>query len=118
MSTIDTRDLLEACGTGESYNAELLREILGHMIRQNTERMASARAAVAAGQRVELAELAHAVKGSASLVGAQHLADLGRRLESDAATATLDALGEAVTALESEFHAVVAALRARHPDAM
>ena len=118
MSTIDTRDLLEACGTAENYDAELLREILGHVIRQNTDRLAQARSALAAGQRVELAQLAHGIKGSASLVGAQQLTEIARRIERDAAALPVAALKDAVAAMEVEFQAVVRALHERHPDAV
>jgi protein-histidine pros-kinase len=115
--TIDTRDLLDACGGDGDSRAELLREILGHVIRQNTERMELARAALAAGERLELAQVAHAVKGSAALVGARRLVDIARGLEQAATTAAPEALATSVAELEAEFHAVVEALRAQHPEA-
>ena len=117
-SVIDTRDLLEACGTGENSNVELLREILGHVVRQNTERLEQARAALDGERRVELSQLAHAIKGSAALVGAQSLADIARGLERDAGSLPADALAQAVAAMEVEFRAVLRALYERHPDAM
>jgi HPt (histidine-containing phosphotransfer) domain-containing protein len=117
-AVIDTTDLLEACGTGEDYNAELLREILGHVISQNGDRLAHARAALAAGQLVELAQLAHGIKGSAALVGAQQLTDLARRIERDAANLPAEVLEQAIGAMETEFQAVVRALHERHPDAV
>jgi HPt (histidine-containing phosphotransfer) domain-containing protein len=115
---IDTRDLLDACGTGDPSNLDVLREILGHVIRQNAKRMELARAALATDQRGELAQVAHAVKGSAALVGAHHLVDIARRLEQDAGTASPEALAAAVAAMQAEFTAVIHALHGRHPDAV
>jgi HPt (histidine-containing phosphotransfer) domain-containing protein len=116
-AVIDTKDLLEACG-GDSHNVELLREILGHVVRQNAERLGQARDALAGDRRVELSRLAHAIKGSVALVGAQTLVTIARDLERDAGSLSAAALEQAVAALEEEFQTVVAALRARHPEAM
>jgi HPt (histidine-containing phosphotransfer) domain-containing protein len=113
---VDLRDLFEACGTGEHDNAELLREILGHVVRQNRERLMLAQAALADPNRLELAQLAHAVKGSAALVGARQLAEIARGLEHDAGTAPAAALQQAVTAMTAEFQAVIETLRRMHPD--
>jgi HPt (histidine-containing phosphotransfer) domain-containing protein len=114
---IDPRDLLAICRTGSTVNTALLHEILGYFVRQNRDRMTIALQALEAADRPQLAEVAHAVKGSAAMLGAGHLADLANRIQLEAASASPASLVAAVTAMRHEFEAVLQTLHAQYPDA-
>src|SRR5262245_23159685 len=115
---IDLSNIEAVCQNGESFNTALLRELLGHFVQQNRRRLDQASAAVAAGNRAALRELAHAVKGSAALLGAGRLHDLAFSLEHRAEPGELKELRSAVARLNGEFRAVLHALRARHPNSV
>jgi HPt (histidine-containing phosphotransfer) domain-containing protein len=114
---IDPSDLLAVCRAGSAINHDLLYEILGHFVRQNRDRMAQVMAALEAADRVQVAQLAHAVKGSAAMVGAGHLAHLANRIEVDAADGSPALLVNSVSAMQAEFAAVLQTLRALYPAA-
>lgn len=116
--TLDPSDLLAACQSGAALNLALLHEILWHFVRQNRGRMADALRAVAEGDRSQLAQTAHAVKGSAALVGARPLSQLAYQLELDALTAPLPVLQSRVRAIQEEFEAVVHTVSIQHPGAL
>jgi two-component system sensor histidine kinase/response regulator len=113
---IDTSNILSVCQDGEVLNRALLREILGYFIDENQRRMATLAEAIDAGQRDVLRQTAHAITGSAAMVGAGRLHDLAWSLEMDAAE-DLSTLRIAVNILHSELDAVVASLHAAHPEA-
>jgi HPt (histidine-containing phosphotransfer) domain-containing protein len=73
---------------------------------------------VSAGNREALRDLAHAVKGSAALIGAGRLHDLAFILEHRARPGELHELQAAVATLSGEFSAVLHAIRARHPESL
>jgi len=115
---VDPSDLVAACRSGSTINLELLHEILGHFVRQNRGRMMDALRALDAPDRSQLAQTAHAVKGSAALVGAKRLSLLAFELELDAFLATPAVLRSRVHAIQQEFDAVVHTLSIEHPQAL
>lgn len=115
---IDPTDLLAACRSGSTINLALLHEILGHFVRQNRGRLAEARRALEANDRPHVIETAHAIKGSAALVGAKHLSQLASELEHDAPAAAPAALQTRLDAVEREFEAVLHTLSIEHPGAL
>lgn len=115
---IDTSDILSVCRNGGSLNRALLKEILGYFVAENRHRIEQANRAARAADRETLCQVAHAVKGSAALVGAGRLHDLARAIEYDALPGELRALSAAVAALKDEFSAVLQSLRSCHPDAL
>jgi HPt (histidine-containing phosphotransfer) domain-containing protein len=116
--SIDTKNILSVCREGEMLNQALLREMLGYFIDENRRRMAMLAAAVESGHRDTLRQTAHAVRGSAAMLGAGRLHDLAWSLELDGADSDLQTLADAITRLQAEFDAVVLSLRHAHPDAL
>ena len=114
---IDPSDLLTVCKAGSTINHDLLHEILGHFVRQNTDRMTQVVTALEAADRVQVAQIAHAIKGSAAMVGAGHLSQLANRIEVDAAGGSPAVLISGVTAMQNEFAAVIRSLRTLYPAA-
>jgi HPt (histidine-containing phosphotransfer) domain-containing protein len=112
---VDLSNLEAVCQSGETFNTPLLKELVGHFVLQNRRRLDQATNAVTAGNREVLRDLAHAVKGSAALLGAGRLHDLAYTLEHRAEPGELPELAAAVASLDGEFSAVLEALRARHP---
>ena len=115
--SIDTRNLLAVCQTGNMLDQALLREMLGYFVDENERRIIEAQHAVVRGDRHALRQVAHAVRGSAAMLGAGHLHDLAWSLEMDAETSELQVLARAVNRLRVELDAVIAALRNAHPEA-
>jgi HPt (histidine-containing phosphotransfer) domain-containing protein len=113
---IDTSNILSVCREGEVLHRALLREMLGYFINENQRRMATLAKAVDAGQRDVVRHTAHAVRGSAAMLGAGRLHDLAWSLEMDAED-PLSSLRSAVGILATEFEAVVASIYAAHPEA-
>lgn len=94
----------------------LLREMLGYFIDENERRIVASQQAVVSGDRQALRQLAHAMRGSAAMLGAGHLHDLAWSLEMDAETTELPALGRAVSKLRTELEVVIAAIKKAHPE--
>ena len=115
---IDLSNLEAVCQNGESFNTALLRELVGHFVEQNRRRLDQAADAVDAGNREALRDLAHALKGSAALVGAGRLHDLAFSLEHRAEPGELEELKSVLARLNGEFSAVLHALRARHANSL
>jgi HPt (histidine-containing phosphotransfer) domain-containing protein len=115
---IDLSNLEAVCQNGESFNTALLRELVGHFVEQNRRRLDQASDAIDAGNREALRDLAHAVKGSAALLGAGRLHDLAFSLEHRAEPGELPELKSAIARLNGEFNAVLHALRQRHPNSL
>jgi HPt (histidine-containing phosphotransfer) domain-containing protein len=115
--SIDTRNILSVCQSGDTLNRALLREMLGYFIYENERRMVTSQRAVRDGDREALRQVAHAVRGSAAMLGAGRLHDLAWSLELDALTSELAELARAVSRLQRELDAVVAALHRAHPEA-
>jgi HPt (histidine-containing phosphotransfer) domain-containing protein len=115
--SIDTRNLLSVCQNGDSLNRGLLREMLDYFIQENERRLVSSKEAVETANRESLRQVAHALRGSAAMLGAGRLHDIAWGLEMDALTSELAALGDAVKALGEELDAVIASLRQAHPEA-
>ena len=115
---IDLSNLEAVCQSGESFNTALLNELVGHFVEQNRRRLDQASKAVAGGNRGALRDLAHAVKGSAALLGAGRMHDLAFSLEHRAHPGELQELRTAVATLNVEFATVLRALHARYPDSV
>jgi HPt (histidine-containing phosphotransfer) domain-containing protein len=115
---IDLSNLEAVCRNGESFNTALLKELVGHFIEQNRRRLDQASDAAETGNREALRDLAHAVKGSASLLGAGRLHELAFDLEHRAEPGELSDLRKAVATLNSEFDAVRASIRTCHPESL
>jgi HPt (histidine-containing phosphotransfer) domain-containing protein len=115
--SIDTRNIMTVCRAGDALDRGLLREMLGYFIDENERRMTTSQHAVVRGDRESLRHLAHAIRGSATLVGAGRLHDLAWALEMDATDSELQLLARAVGKLRIELDAVVAALHKAHPEA-
>ena len=115
--SIDTRNIVSVCQSGDTVDRALLREMLGYFIDENERRMTTSQRAVVSGDREALRQLAHAIRGSAAMLGAGRLHDLAWSLEMDATNSELSVLARAVNRLRLELDAVVAALRKAHPEA-
>jgi HPt (histidine-containing phosphotransfer) domain-containing protein len=115
--SIDTRNILSVCQNGDTLDRALLREMLDHFIHENERRMETSLQALTAVNRESLRQMAHAVRGSAAMIGAGRLHDLAWALEMDASTSEPPALGDAVKALRTEFQAVIDSLHKAHPEA-
>ena len=115
--SIDTSNIVSVCRIGDTLDRALLREMLGYFIDENERRMSRSRDAAATGSRESLRQLAHAVRGSAAMLGAGRLHDIAWHIELDAMTTELPGLRLAVDAMRDEFTAVLTALRDAHPEA-
>ena len=115
--SIDTTNLLQVCRSGDAVDVTLLRELLGYFVDANRDRMQEAARAAGVESRAELRDIAHAVRGSAALLGARRLEDLARVIERDALTSDAGCLSTAVAALQAEFSAVLTTIQQRHPEA-
>ena len=115
--SIDTRNIVSVCQSGDMIDRALLREMLGYFIDENERRMTNSQEAVVNGDREGLRQLAHAMRGSAAMLGAGHLHDLLWSLEMDAEHSELQTLARAVAKVRQELDAVVKALRKAHPEA-
>jgi HPt (histidine-containing phosphotransfer) domain-containing protein len=116
--SIDTRNIVSVCQSGDTLDYALLREMLGYFIDENERRMRTSQQAVVTGDRQSLRQLAHAMRGSAAMLGAGRLHDLAWSLEMDALGSDLPDLARAVHKLRVELDAVVAALRRAHPEVL
>ena len=115
--SVDTSNIVNVCRAGDTVDHVLLKEMLGYFIDENHHRMAKATRAVTDEDRESLRQIAHAVRGSAAMLGAGRLHDIATAIEHAALAGDLDRLREAVVALNAEFSAVLAALRDQHPEA-
>ncbi len=113
---IDTSNILSVCRDGEVLNRALLREMLDYFVTANERRMDTLAEAVGAGQRDVVRDTAHAITGSAAMLGAGRLHDLAWSLEMDAED-DLSTLHTADNILHAEFDAVVASNHGAHPEA-
>ena len=116
--SIDTSNIVHVCHAEHGIDQALLREMLGYFIDENQRRMDKAAAAIAVDDREALRQIAHAVRGSAAMIGAGRLHDLATSLERDAVAVPQDTLRASVMNMSLEFTAVRASLRAQHPDAV
>ena len=116
--SIDTTNIVHVCATDGRIDQDLLREMLGYFIDENRRRMDKVLDAMLVDDREALRQLAHAVRGSAAMIGAGHLHFLATSLEHEAAGGDRDRLREAIGSMRIEFMAVHAALRAQHPEAV
>lgn len=115
--SIDTRNIVAVCQSGDTVDLALLREMLGYFIDENQRRIVRAQEAVVNGDREALRQLAHAMRGSAAMLGAGHLHDLTWSLEMDAESSELPVLARAVNKVRVELDVVVAAIKKAHPEA-
>ena len=116
--SIDTRDVVSVCRIGGVLNQSLLREMLGYFISENERRIASFAPALTLGNRQTVRNLAHAVRGSAAMLGAGRLHDLAWTVEMEAEAGQIDDLCQSLDAIRQEFIAVKAALHDAHPEAL
>jgi HPt (histidine-containing phosphotransfer) domain-containing protein len=115
---VDLSNIEAVCQSGEAFNVDLLKELVGHFVEQNRRRLDQASEAVNAGNREALRDLAHAVKGSAALLGAGRLHQLAFALEYRAEPGERVELQAALATLDGEFSAVLHSIRARHPESL
>ena len=115
--SIDTRDVMSVCRIGGVLNRALLREMLGYFVNENERRITAFASALTGGNRAEVRDLAHALRGSAGMLGAGRLHDLAWSLEMNAHVAHPDDMASSLGAIKTEFQAVVAALQHAHPEA-
>lgn len=115
--SVDTTNIVAVCRAKGKLDYALLREMLGYFVDENHRRVAASQQALVTGDRELLRQIAHAMRGSAALVGAGHLHDLAWSLEMDAATSDLQLLGREVNKIRVELDGVIAALRRAHPEA-
>jgi PAS domain S-box-containing protein len=118
--------------TAPQFQPELLdQETLGYLRELQTEggvsvlgglveiffaetpaRLAHLRAAIAQGEAEEVRKVAHLIKGSSSVLGAMHLADLCLQLEIQGRVADLSQSSRSLAQLEAEYERVYALLEA------
>lgn len=115
--SVDISNILSVCRHGEALDVALLREMLGYFIDENHRRMRLSREALESGNRQSLRQVAHAVRGSAAMLGAGRLHDLAWSLELDAFSSDTRTLRMAVDSLRRELDAVVQSLQSAHPEA-
>jgi histidine phosphotransfer protein HptB len=112
MSTLPIIDH-EAIETLRSLSPDddsFLRELIGVFLSDTPERIAELRRGLETGDAPLFTRAAHSIKGSSSNLGASRLRAVAERLEHDARTAGLGALGERLGELEAEFDAARAEL--------
>jgi HPt (histidine-containing phosphotransfer) domain-containing protein len=109
-------DLLGVCRSGDQINYGLLKEMLLLFIEENRRRVDAMLDAAAEGNDAGLRGAAHALKGSAALVGADRLRDLAGDLELGVLSGTSRDPKAAAERLRDEYTAVVATLRTLYPD--
>jgi two-component system sensor histidine kinase/response regulator len=109
-------DLRRVCRSGEQINHALMKEMLGLFIQENRRRISMALGAAETGDSVELRGAVHALKGSAALIGAEHLHDLAANLEFRVVSGTVKDAHVETRQLEDEYAAVVSTLRSIYPD--
>ena len=98
-SVLDRERLERSCGT----DPEFARELVKVFLEDTTEALAGIRAALAAGNRSALGNLAHNLKGSCRTLGADLLGDLCARLEVQARTGGPAEATPLVAAAEEAF---------------
>jgi HPt (histidine-containing phosphotransfer) domain-containing protein len=109
-------DLLRVCSSGDQINRELLKEMLLLFIDENARRVGRA---VAAADQDDLDTLrceAHAIKGSAAIVGAENLRNLAIDLELRILSGAIRNPRLSAQQVSNEFDAVVRNLRRLYPD--
>ncbi|MCC6694414.1 MAG: response regulator [Candidatus Hydrogenedentes bacterium] len=84
-------------------DAELLEELLGLFFKDAGERLEGIRRAIAAGGAEAVATLAHTLKGSASNIEAQAMAEAAKQIEAGAATGDWEVVSRGFDALCGEF---------------
>jgi len=114
---VDISNILSVCRVGEVVDRTLLKEMFGYFIDENRRRMTAAAEAVESKDRNALHQLAHAIRGSAAILGASYLRDLAGAIERDALAGDLSQLRQAVGGMGHEFCRVMTTLRQAHPEA-
>ena len=109
-------DVLLVCQTDDGLNAGLLAELLSLFVSENAARINLALRAAAHGDTETYRTAVHAVRGSASLFGADLLQGIARDCEQRAIDGARDGFVADADQLRDEFNAVAATLRERYPD--
>lgn len=109
-------DLLRVCSSGGQTNHELLKEMLGLFIQENERRVHAALVAADEGNAPALRGAVHAVRGSAALIGAEHLRDLAGDCELRIVSGTIRNPQACAQQLRDEYAAVVSTLKSLYPD--
>jgi len=99
LDPIILRQLTELEATGPGLVARLLH----NFIDQAPKRIAVIASAVAAGDATAVREQAHALRGSSLNIGAMRLANICKRLESQAKLGNLQGAEESIDRLTDEF---------------
>ena len=114
--TVRLDDLLRVCRSGDHVNHELLKEMLVLFIDENARRVRTVIDAASSGNQNDLRGAAHAVKGSAALIGADRLRQLAGDLEVRVFSGAGRNPRAAAEQLRDEYTAVVSTLRTMYPD--
>jgi HPt (histidine-containing phosphotransfer) domain-containing protein len=109
-------DLLRVCSSGGQINVDLLKEMLGLFIQENERRIHAALVAAEHGDAPALRGAVHAVKGSAALIGAEHLCDIAGDCELRIISGTIRNPQAYARQLSDEYTAVVSTLKSLYPD--
>ncbi len=102
---VDALAIIERMG-----GRDLVVKLVAMFAQTARERVERLNRLLAADDRVQLSRVAHALKGSAAQLGAEHLRDLCASLERDAATLHRDQLTGRVTAIVAAVGATISAL--------
>jgi HPt (histidine-containing phosphotransfer) domain-containing protein len=97
-------------------NRDLLKEMLRLFIQDNDRRVRVALAAAEEGDALALRGAVHALKGSAALIGAEHLRDIASDCELRIVSGTIRNPQAQARQLSDEYTAVVSTLRSLYPD--
>jgi two-component system, sensor histidine kinase and response regulator len=106
VALLDTSRLDDVFGDDDEARASLLAQFIA----QSRATIAALAEPIEAGDAEAVARLAHGLKGSAAVVGAERVSQLAGRLSDDAAAGHLEEAGRIHIALQSAFDATDKAL--------
>jgi HPt (histidine-containing phosphotransfer) domain-containing protein len=109
-ATLD-RSMLDELRRLSTEQEDLLAVLVGLFLRDTPDRLASLRAAVAAGDCDTTARTAHIIRGAAGYLGASAMLAMSESIETAARVGSLLGLNASVEELEAEYERVAAALQ-------
>jgi HPt (histidine-containing phosphotransfer) domain-containing protein len=98
-------------------DVEFLAEMIDTFLEEGPALVADMRAARTSGDAAALRRAAHTLKSNSRIFGANALSDLCQVIEECAAAGDLDGAGPVIAQAQTEYPAVVAALRLERADA-
>lgn len=99
------------------HNPEKLTQLVELFVERSSDALRDMHAALARDDRRSLREAAHTIKSSSAFLGAAHVSELCRSLESDASEAAPETIAATLDALAVEFDRTHAALETLIEDA-